>query len=50
MGFHGPDVDAELILMVAALWRDLGIQVGTDVRLQLNSLGRPEERLAPVRR
>ncbi|MGE5451008.1 MAG: histidine--tRNA ligase [Acidobacteriota bacterium] len=46
MGFHGPDVDAELILMVAALWRDLGIQIGTDVKLQLNSLGQPAERLA----
>ncbi|MDE2075956.1 MAG: histidine--tRNA ligase [Burkholderiales bacterium] len=46
MGFHGPDVDAELILMVAALWKDLGIQIGSDVRLQLNSLGQPQERLA----
>ncbi|MDE2593069.1 MAG: histidine--tRNA ligase [Burkholderiales bacterium] len=46
MGFHGPDVDAELILMIAALWRDLGIQIGTDVKLQLNSLGQPAERLA----
>lgn len=46
MGFSGPDVDAELILMIAALWRDLGIKVGVDVRLQLNSLGQPEERQA----
>lgn len=46
MGFSGPDVDAELILMIAALWRDLGIQIGTDVRLQLNSLGQPAERQA----
>jgi len=46
LGFAGPDVDAELILMTAALWRDLGLQVGTDVKLQLNSLGQPEERRA----
>jgi len=46
LGFAGPDVDAELILMSAALWRDLGIEVGTDVRLEINSLGQPEERRA----
>jgi histidyl-tRNA synthetase len=46
LGFAGPDVDAELILMTAALWRDLGLNVGTDVKLQLNSLGQPEERKA----
>lgn len=46
LGFPGPDVDAEVILMTAALWRDLGLAVGTDVRLQLNSLGQPAERLA----
>ncbi len=46
MGFAGPDVDAETILMSAALWRDLGIEIGTDVKLELNSLGQPDERLA----
>ena len=46
LGFAGPDVDAELILMTAALWRDLGLKVGEDVTLQLNSLGQPEERQA----
>lgn len=46
LGFAGPDVDAELILMTAALWRDLGLVVGRDVKLQLNSLGQPEERKA----
>jgi histidyl-tRNA synthetase len=46
LGFAGPDVDAEIILMSAALWRDLGIEVGTDVRLEINSLGQPEERQA----
>ncbi|MEY2843904.1 MAG: hypothetical protein RI920_1941, partial [Pseudomonadota bacterium] len=46
LGFAGPDVDAELILMTATLWRDLGLNVGTDVKLQLNSLGQPDERNA----
>ena len=46
LGFNGPDVDTEVILMTAALWRDLGIGVGTDVRLELNSLGQPIERQA----
>ena len=40
----GPDVDAELILMCRALWRDLGLVEGRDVRLELNSLGEPAER------
>ncbi|MGH8369428.1 MAG: histidine--tRNA ligase, partial [Gammaproteobacteria bacterium] len=40
-GLAGPDVDAELIVMLARLWRRLGIgQVG----LQINSLGTPEAR------
>ncbi|AKJ28981.1 histidine--tRNA ligase [Caldimonas brevitalea] len=43
LGFAGPDVDAELILMCRALWQDLGL---TDVRLELNSLGQPDERRA----
>lgn len=43
LGFSGPDVDAELILMATALWREIGL---TDVRLELNSLGQPLERLA----
>jgi histidyl-tRNA synthetase len=46
LGFPGPDVDAELILMLRALWQELGLQVGTDVRLELNSLGQPAERAA----
>lgn len=41
IGFAGPDVDAELILMGARLWDDLGLD---GIRLQLNSLGQPEER------
>jgi len=46
MGHAGPDVDAEQILMCRALWRDLGLVEGRDVRLELNSLGQPPERLA----
>ncbi|MFT3856827.1 MAG: histidine--tRNA ligase [Aquabacterium sp.] len=46
LGFAGPDVDAELILMTAALWKDLGLVIDRDVRLQINSLGQPEERKA----
>ena len=45
LGFAGPDVDAEQILMCRALWRDLGLGEG-DVRLELNSLGQPAERIA----
>ena len=43
LGFGGPETDAEVILMARALWRDLGL---TDVGLELNSLGVPEERRA----
>ena len=46
LGFAGPDVDAELILMLRSLWLALGLQIGTDVRLELNSLGQPAERAA----
>ncbi len=43
LGFPGAEADAELILLAAALWRELGLQ---DVRLELNSLGQPAERKA----
>ena len=43
LGFAGPDVDAELILLATALWKKIGL---TDVRLELNSLGQPPERAA----
>ena len=46
LGFAGPDVDAEQILMCRALCRDLGLVEGRDVRLELNSLGQPAERMA----
>ena len=35
-GLPGPHIDAELILMLARIWRDLGLR---NVDLQLNSLG-----------
>ena len=41
LGFAGPEVDAELILLAAALWKELGL---SDWRLEINSLGQPEER------
>jgi histidyl-tRNA synthetase len=41
LGFSGAEVDAELILLADQLWKELGIK---DVRLELNSLGQPEER------
>ncbi|MBP8220986.1 MAG: histidine--tRNA ligase [Aeromonadaceae bacterium] len=41
-GLNGPDVDAELILLTARLWKAFGI--GDHVALQLNTLGSPEER------
>jgi histidyl-tRNA synthetase len=41
LGFGGPEVDAELILLAAALWKELGL---SDWRLEINSLGQPDER------
>ena len=41
LGFPGPDIDGEQILMCARLWRLLGLQ---DIRLELNSLGSAEAR------
>jgi len=41
LGFAGPDVDAELIVMCAALWRELGL---AGIRLELNCIGSPQER------
>jgi len=43
LGFAGPDIDAELIVMLARLWRILGIP---EVRLELNCLGQASERAA----
>ena len=41
LGYPGPDVDAELIMMSARLWRRLGLG---GLRLNVNSLGTPESR------
>ena len=41
LGFAGPDVDAELIVMCAALWKEFGLE---GIRLELNTIGEPEER------
>jgi histidyl-tRNA synthetase len=45
-GLPGPDVDAELILLLRALFTALGLKVGEHLTLELNSLGQPEERAA----
>lgn len=42
LGFAGPDIDAEHILMCARLWNDLGLE--DDITLEINSLGSSEER------
>lgn len=41
LGFPGPELDAEMILLAHALWRDLGLK---NIKLQLNTLGQPPER------
>jgi len=41
LGYHGPDVDAELILMCARMWRELKV---SRVALQINSLGNADTR------
>jgi histidyl-tRNA synthetase len=41
-GFDGPDIDAELIIMTARLWKTLGL---SGLTLELNSLGTTEARL-----
>lgn len=46
LGFAGPDVDAEMILVARALWRELGLVEGQHVRLEINSLGQSTERRA----
>ena len=42
-GFGSAEVDAEQIVLLARLWRELGI---VDVELQINSIGDTDERLA----
>lgn len=41
-GFSGPDIDAEMILLTARLWKTLGLK---DISLQINSLGSTDARL-----
>ncbi|MQQ99324.1 histidine--tRNA ligase [Glaciimonas soli] len=41
IGFTGPDIDAELIMLCQRLWDDLGLE---NIRLELNSIGDAEER------
>ena len=41
LGFAGPDIDAEIILMGQRLWDELGLM---GVRLEINSLGQADER------
>ena len=43
LGFQGPEIDAEVILLAHDLWQAIGLK---NVRLELNSLGQPPERLA----
>ena len=40
-GYDGPDIDAELLMIVARVWKELGLSA---IELQLNSLGTPESR------
>ncbi|WP_296945152.1 histidine--tRNA ligase [uncultured Massilia sp.] len=41
IGFSGPDIDAELIMLCRRLWDDLGLD---GIRLELNSIGNADER------
>jgi histidyl-tRNA synthetase len=43
-GLKGPDIDTELLLLTARLWRELNIE--SALELQINSLGIAEERVA----
>ena len=43
LGFQGPEIDAEVILLAHDLWLAIGLK---KVRLELNSLGQPPERLS----
>ncbi len=43
LGFAGPDVDVELIVLACDLWAALGL---SGIELEVNSLGQPAERLA----
>ena len=40
-GYQGPDIDLEIILMTARIWKALGIN---SIQLEINSLGTPASR------
>ena len=42
-GFDGPDIDAEMLMLTARLWKALGLK---GVTLQINSLGSTQARIA----
>ena len=42
-GHSGPDIDAELLMISARIWKELGL---SDIELQLNSLGTSESRVS----
>jgi histidyl-tRNA synthetase len=46
LGHAGPDVDAEVILMLRAFWRELGFDEKKHIALEINSLGQLNERQA----
>jgi histidyl-tRNA synthetase len=46
LGHAGPDVDAEVILMLRAFWRKLGFDERQHIALEINSLGQLNERQA----
>jgi len=41
-GMAGPDIDAELLILTARLWKELGL--GEHTRLEINSIGTSESR------
>ncbi len=41
IGFTGPDIDAEMIMLCRRLWDDLGLE---NIRLEINSIGDAAER------
>ena len=43
LGYAGPDIDAEMLLMCTRLWDDLGLD---GIKLHINSIGSPAERAA----
>ncbi|MCX8515107.1 MAG: histidine--tRNA ligase [Burkholderiales bacterium] len=42
LGFKGPEIDAEIVLMQAQLWQILGLK---NIQLQINCLGEADERV-----